>query len=110
MSEERGYALELDEGEIERHRLRPGGCLFLAERLAGAGLEVLEFRGRYVITQTPPQVRPPPWAARDAMVEAGMATAEDMARWDRAFQQVAAAPDPPTLFIPLFYAVGRRPG
>jgi SAM-dependent methyltransferase len=84
--------------------------LHLAERLAGAGLEVLEFRGRYVITRTPPQVRPPPWAARDAMVEAGMATAEDVARWDRAFQQVAAAPDPPTLFIPLFYAVGRRPG
>jgi SAM-dependent methyltransferase len=83
--------------------------LRLAERLARAGLEVVEFRGRYAVMRPPPEVRPPPWAAREAMVQAGMATAEDVARWDRAFRQVAALPDPPTVFMPLFHAVGRRP-
>jgi hypothetical protein len=43
------------------------------------------------------------------MVAAGVATEEDVRRWDRAFQEVAAAPVPPTLFAPMFIAVGRRP-
>src|SRR4029453_3895574 len=38
--------------------------LRLADRLARAGLEVLEFRGRYFIGQPPPSVRPPSWAGR----------------------------------------------
>jgi hypothetical protein len=43
------------------------------------------------------------------MVTAGVATDEDVRRWDRAFQELAAAPVPPTLFAPTFVAVGRRP-
>jgi SAM-dependent methyltransferase len=83
--------------------------LRLADRLVRAGLEVVEFRGRYFIGQPPPGVRPPSWAAREAMVTAGVATADDVRRWDRAFQEVAAAPVPPTIFAPFFTAVGRRP-
>ncbi|HEY8556838.1 MAG TPA: methyltransferase type 11, partial [Actinomycetes bacterium] len=83
--------------------------LRLADRLARAGLEVLEFRGRYFIGQPPAAVRSPSWAAREAMVAAGMATADDVRRWDRALREVAAAPVPPTIFAPFFTAVGRRP-
>ena len=70
---------------------------------------MLEFRGRYFIGQPPAGVRPPSWAAREALVAAGMASAEDVRRWDRAFQEMAAAPVPPTVFAPVFTAVGRRP-
>jgi hypothetical protein len=41
------------------------------------------------------------------MVAAGMATAEDLRRWDRAFE--ATARRPPTFFVPMFTAIGRRP-
>jgi hypothetical protein len=70
---------------------------------------MLEFRGRYFIGQPPAAVRPPSWAAREAMVAAGMATDDDVRRWDRALREVAAAPVPPTIFAPFFTAVGRRP-
>jgi hypothetical protein len=83
--------------------------LRLADRLVRAGLELVEFRGRCFIGQPPAGVRPPAWAAREAMVAAGTATPDDVRRWDRALQEVAAAPVPPTIFAPFFTAVGRRP-
>jgi hypothetical protein len=51
-----------------------------------------------------------PGAARDAMVAAGMASEEDVARWSEAFARSDAATDRPTLFAPMFAAIGRRPG
>jgi SAM-dependent methyltransferase len=81
--------------------LRLGGLL------EAAGLEVIEFRGRYQIISAPPGLRPPPWAAREAMVAAGFATAADIERWDAALNGVNAVPR--TLFAPQFSAVGRRP-
>jgi SAM-dependent methyltransferase len=83
--------------------------LWLGERLARAGLELVDYRGSYVIRPLPPGVRPPSWAAREAMVAAGLATREDVARWGRAFSRVDAAASRPTLFAPVFAAVGRRP-
>jgi ubiquinone/menaquinone biosynthesis C-methylase UbiE len=83
--------------------------LRLADRLVRAGLEVVEFRGRYVIGEQPAGVRPPGWSAREAMVTAGVATEEDVRRWERAFQELEAAPVRPTFFAPFFTAVGRRP-
>ena len=100
---ERYGAFRAARGDDNRAGLR------LADRLARAGLELLEFRGRYLIGQPPPSVRPPSWAAREAMVAAGVATEDDVRRWDLAFQEVEAAPLPPTIFAPLFTAVGRRP-
>jgi len=100
---ERYAAFRAARGDDNRAGLR------LADRLLRAGLELVEFRGRYFIGQPPPAVRPPSWAARDAMVSAGMATEEDVRRWDRAFGEVRAAPVPPTIFAPMFTAVGRRP-
>jgi SAM-dependent methyltransferase len=83
--------------------------LRLADRLARAGLEVVEFRGRYLIASPPPGVRPPPWAAREAMLAAGAVTEADVQRWDRTFREIDAAPVRPTVFSPVFTAVGRRP-
>jgi SAM-dependent methyltransferase len=81
--------------------------LRLAEWLITAGLKLVEFRGRYVIREVSPRLRSPAWAAREAIVTAGMATAEDLRRWDRAFE--ATARRPPTFFAPMFTAIGRRP-
>jgi hypothetical protein len=82
--------------------------LRLAERLARAGLEVVAFQGRYVIEPAPVGMRSPPWAARAAMVAARLATEDDVARWRRAFERLDAAPTRPTLFAPIFLAIGRR--
>jgi SAM-dependent methyltransferase len=83
--------------------------LWLGERLVRAGLELVDYRGSYVIRPLPPGMRPPSWAAREAMVAAGLANKEDVARWDRAFARVDAAASRPTLFAPVFAAIGRRP-
>ena len=83
--------------------------LRLADRLVRAGLEVVEFRGRYVIGEPPAGVRPPGWAAREAMVTAGVASEGDVRRWERAFQELEAAPLRPTFFAPFFTAGRRRP-
>ena len=53
-------------------------------------------------------MRQPPWAARDAMVAAGLATEHDLARWAGAFDRLDAAARRPTLFAPMFVALGRR--
>jgi SAM-dependent methyltransferase len=80
--------------------------LRLAERLVRAGLELVEFRGRYVIRELSPRLRSPAWAAREAMVSAGVASAEDFGRWERAFE--ATASRPATFFAPMFTAIGQR--
>jgi SAM-dependent methyltransferase len=85
--------------------LRPGPQL--AGWLRDAGLEVLEFRGRYQIVPAPPGLRPPAWAAREAMLAAGVVTTADLDRWDRAIEELDASPDRPTFFMPLFTALGR---
>ena len=43
------------------------------------------------------------------MVTAGVASEGDVRRWERAFQELEAAPLRPTFFAPFFTAVGRRP-
>jgi SAM-dependent methyltransferase len=101
--DDRYAAFRAARGDDNRAGLR------LADRLVRAGLEVLAFRGRYLIEEVPAGVRPPGWAAREAMVTAGVATEDDVRRWERAFQEVEAAPVPPTMFAPFFTAVGRRP-
>jgi SAM-dependent methyltransferase len=83
--------------------------LWLGERLVRAGLELVDYRGTYAIRPLPAGMRPPSWAARGAMVAAGLATKEDLARWERAFARADAAGSRPTLFAPVFAAIGRRP-
>jgi hypothetical protein len=50
-------------------------------------------------------MRPPSWAARTAMVAEGAATAEDVDRWDAAFQRLDAAAMRPQVFAPRFVAL-----
>lgn len=83
--------------------------LRLAELLTGAGLDVTHFEGRYQIVGFPPGMRPPGWAARDALVAAGLATPDDVARWAAAFERIDRQEQRPTLFAPIFLATGRRP-
>jgi SAM-dependent methyltransferase len=100
---ERYLAFRASRGDDNRAGLR------LADRLVRAGLEVLEFRGQYLIGAPPAGVRPPGWASREAMLAAGVVTEADVQGWDRAFRELEAAPVPPTFFAPFFVAVGRRP-
>jgi len=100
---ERYQAFRAARGDDNRAGLR------LADRLVRAGLEVLAFRGQYLIGAPPAGVRPPGWAAREAMLAAGVVTEADVRRWDRAFRELEAAPVAPTVFAPFFVAVGRRP-
>lgn len=83
--------------------------LRLGELLAGAGLDVVHFEGRYQIFEMPPGVRPPSWAGREAMVASGLATLDDVARWDAAFERNDRAERRPTIFAPFLLATGRRP-
>lgn len=87
--------------------LRTG--LRLDRLLEAAGLEVLDFRGRFEVIPMVEGVRGPPWAARDAMVERGFADAGDLDRWEVMFDQIVSGPVRYTLFVAPFCAVGRRP-
>jgi SAM-dependent methyltransferase len=85
--------------------LRTG--LHLAGWLRAVGLEVVDFRGTYQIVPFPPGMRPPAWAARDAMLAAGVVTEADLRRWDEGLTELDASPDRPTGFLPNFTAIGR---
>jgi len=76
--------------------------LRLGNFLRAAGLDVRSFTGSYNIIEAPPGIRPPSWAARTAMVAEGAATAEDVERWDAAFQRLDAAATRPQIFAPSF--------
>jgi hypothetical protein len=102
---------DLDENYRELH-LRRGNDLQVGLRLgkllSRAGLDVVLHEGRYVIAAFPPGLRPPAWAAREAMVAQGIATEDDVRRWAAAFTRMDAASDRPTGFLPLFVGIGTR--
>jgi len=82
--------------------------LRLAQLLTGAGLEVVHFSGQWSIVPRPQGIRPPWWAARNAIVQAGLAQESDVERWRIAFERLDADTQQPTLFIPFFVAIGTR--
>ena len=86
--------------------LRTG--LRLETLLTRAGLEVVAYRGWFNIVKPQGAMRPPSWAACEAMVAAGFATQDDVSRWDAALTRLMA--QQPTVFASLFGAIGRRPG
>jgi SAM-dependent methyltransferase len=95
----------------EFHRRRGNDIsvgLRLDELLRTAGLDLVDFAGRYGIGKAEPGLRGPAWAAREAIVEAGLATPADVARWSAAFECADGRPDRPTLFVPMFVAIGRK--
>ncbi|HYO34653.1 MAG TPA: methyltransferase domain-containing protein [Geodermatophilus sp.] len=104
---------DLDDAYQELHRRRGNDLrtgLRLAQLLTRAGLPVVLHEGRYTIARPPPGVRPPSWAARDALVAEGLATDDDVRRWAAAFARTDAAAERPTYFAPVFVALGTAPG
>ena len=83
--------------------------LRLVPLLTGAGLEVVVDTALMNVVDVPPGLRSPGWAARDALVETGLADAADLHRWDEAYTRSDAAVVRPKFFGPYFVAVGRRP-
>ena len=80
----------------------------LARLLAAAGLEVTSFEGAYNILTAPPGMRPPAWAARDAMLADGIVDDDVLHRWETALARHDSAPVRLTVFAPGFIAIGRR--
>lgn len=106
-------ALEMQEAYARFHARRgndPSIGLRLGELLRQAGLERVQHRGWFSLASPPPGVRPPLWAARETLVAEGVATADDLSRWAAALERQDQAVERPTLFLPMFSAVGRRPG
>ena len=83
--------------------------LQLARLLAAAGLDLVDFVGRYSILEAPPGVRPPAWAARDRMLSAGVIDEDTLRRWTAGFERFDTGATRPTLFVSQFVAIGRRP-
>jgi SAM-dependent methyltransferase len=79
----------------------------LGELLEGAGLTVEIFRCGGPVIRLPVGVRGPAWAARDALLATGLATADDVARWDAAFTRLDAQAPRPWGASPACVAVGR---
>lgn len=106
-------ALEMQEAYARFHAHRgndPYIGLRLGDLLHQAGLEQVQHRGWFSVASTPPGMRPPSWAARDALVAEGFATPDDLSRWAAALDRQDREVERPTLFAPMFSAVGRRPG
>lgn len=86
--------------------LQPGPRL--GRLLRQAGLDVVEHLARYETLVAPPGMRPPSWAARQAMLDAGVATSADVARWEAAFARSDTESFRPTVFASQYIAIGRR--
>lgn len=83
--------------------------LKLGSLLEQAGLVVEAFRVGGPVLRVPPGMRGPSWAARGAMVAAGLADADDVARWAAAFERSDQLTVRPWMSISVFVAVGRVP-
>ncbi len=62
----------------------PAAGPMMGSILLSAGFELIGRHAEYVMPPPGRDIRPPSWAAREAMVDAGFASADDVARWDRA--------------------------
>ncbi len=104
--------VDLDDRYNEWHSRRGNDLsvgLRLGELLTGAGLEDVAHHGRYQIFPSRPGFRTPAWAALDALAADGLATPEDIDHWAAAFEEYDAMEVRPTMFVALFFAIGRRP-
>jgi SAM-dependent methyltransferase len=81
--------------------------LRIGQLLERAGLVVEDVQVVCTLMRPPAGVRPPAFAAMDAMVAEGHATADDVARWHAAFAAMDAG-EPPHMFVPLFAATAGR--
>lgn len=82
--------------------------LRLADLLLAAGAELVDYRGNCSVYRRHTGQRGPAWSAREAMVADGYASDDDVARWDREFDNLDAAPKQPWYINAGFTAIGRR--
>lgn len=102
---------DLHEKYVAFHRqrgndLQPG--LRLGKQLRAAGLDVLEHVGMYTILPALVGMRPPPWMARQAMLDDGVASEGDVRRWEASFLRSDQQEVRPTMFLSAFIGIGRR--
>ena len=83
--------------------------LHLGDLLEGAGCTVERFQAVGRVLQLPLGVRPPSWAARDAMVASGLVTADDVARTGAALDRIEASGVSPRVALASYVAIGRKP-
>lgn len=103
---------DLHEKYLQFHAARGNDLMVglrLAQLLARAGMDVIAHEGHYSILAAPPGVRPPAWAARESMLADGVATPQDITRWEGAFERMDTAQVRPTIFAPHFIGIGRKP-
>lgn len=96
---------------VSYHRARGNNIeigLELSWLLTDADLDVIAYQGRIEIITTVPGMRPPGWAAREAMRAAGVADEDDFARWEAALTEFDGVQPRPLMFPALFVALGRR--
>jgi ubiquinone/menaquinone biosynthesis C-methylase UbiE len=90
-----------------------GNDLTVGRRLAdlghAAGLQTLHHESVTSQFTPPPGMRGPGWAARDALIESGLANTDDLIRWDTAFRDVASWARPPQLTAVTWIAICRKP-
>ena len=105
LEEERQAWLEL----LRRHGNDVMVGAHLASVVSEAGLEVVSFKGNLDVhwLRDVPDVRPAQVAAREAILAAGLATAEDAARWDAAWRAWQADPRDAYTCVSTFVAVAR---
>jgi precorrin-6B methylase 2 len=102
---------DMSEKYVRFHAMRgndPLVGLRLGHLLRDAGLDVVSFTGSYNILTLAPGLRPPAWAAREAMLAEGAITQADLDRWSAAFERSDAAAVRPVAFAPGFVAIGRK--
>lgn len=103
--------LQMMERYVSFHRGRgndPQVGLRLGQLMERAGLEVLQHEGTFDVLTVPPGMRPPAWAAREAMQAEGHASAEEVARWGVALERLDRLAVRPVAFLSRFWALGRR--
>ena len=107
-----GSLPELADAYLEFHARRGNDLsvgLRLGELLVRAGLEDVLHRGQYAILRPPPGMRPPSWAAREAMLADGVIGPDDVERWEADFARLDRGGVDVTMFVPSFSAWGRKP-
>jgi ubiquinone/menaquinone biosynthesis C-methylase UbiE len=95
---------------LMRHR---GNDLRIGEKLGRLlvehGLELIDRFARYMRGPVGEDYwRGGPWAARQALVDAGLATNDDVGRWDAAFSRLFSLPSDRVFFTPFYRAIGMR--
>ena len=81
----------------------------LAAHVEDAGFEVLERRGRYDHYPLVPGIRPVAWAGRQAILDAGLCTEDDIVRWEDALRRREEAGGGGWIAVTNFAVLARKP-